>query len=323
VRGMIRRSLRLELVRGLGIALAIPALLGVAASAQSVATTTTLTTETRDQAGRTHASVAVNVTGEDGLPATGAVVLKDNGKQLAGAALDVDGKANVVLGLASGSHKLSAVYSGDSTRQTSASSLVEVQAQATTTASYTIGASPATLSLTAGQTGTVAVSVTPANNSTLTAPVFVTLSCSGLPDQATCTFTPATVEILSTTASALSSSMVITTVASTASTKTAKAMPSSTPVAWAFLLPGALCFAGLAWGGRRRRWLSRVSLIALVGVVTLLGTTACNPRYSYLNHGPTASTGTPAGTYTVTVSAQSNNGVTATTEKTTMALTVK
>jgi hypothetical protein len=87
------------------------------------------------------------------------------------------------------------------------------------------------------------------------------------------------------------------------------------------LLPGALGLGGLAWGGRRR-WLNRLSLLALVGIVTMLGTTACNARYNYYNHGP-SSTATPAGTYTIKVTGQSSDGVTATSNSTTLALTVE
>ena len=58
-------------------------------------------------------------------------------------------------------------------------------------------------------------------------------------------------------------------------------------------------------------------------MVTLLSTTACNPRYDYLNHGPVQNPATPSGTYTVTVTGQSQNGITAITQNTTMALTVQ
>jgi ABC-type oligopeptide transport system substrate-binding subunit len=74
---------------------------------------------------------------------------------------------------------------------------------------------------------------------------------------------------------------------------------------------------------RRRPWLQRFSLLALVALVALLGTTACNARYDYYHHGPPINPATPAGTYTVDVIAQSSNGVTATTHFTTMALTIK
>jgi hypothetical protein len=55
----------------------------------------------------------------------------------------------------------------------------------------------------------------------------------------------------------------------------------------------------------------------------MLGATACNARYDYYNHGPPIPPPTPAGTYTVTVTAQSSNGVTAITNSTTLALTVQ
>jgi ABC-type oligopeptide transport system substrate-binding subunit len=69
--------------------------------------------------------------------------------------------------------------------------------------------------------------------------------------------------------------------------------------------------------------LQRFSVLALLAMVTLLGTTACNPRYDYFNHGPPTNPATPSGTYTVIVTAQSSNGVTAITNSSTLVLTVK
>jgi len=109
----------------------------------------------------------------------------------------------------------------------------------------------------------------------------------------------------------------------TEAASTASAKPVAGPIAWAFLLPGGLGLLGLAWGGRRRRWLSRLSLVALVGLVTILGATGCNPRYDYEHHGPPQNPATPAGTYTVTVTGQSSNGITAITQSAKLALTVQ
>jgi hypothetical protein len=321
---MIRRGLRLEVVAGLGIALSMPALACAAEAAQGLATQTAMSAETRDQGGRTKATVAVTVTGEDGLPAAGAVVVKDHGRDLSGAVLDAAGQTKITLSLPAGDHLLRAVYMGDATHRSSTSSLAGVQAQASaaTTPTFSVSVAPASLTLTAGQTGTVIVSITPENAASLASPMFVTLSCAGLPDQSSCTFTPENIEILPKTTIPLTSSMVISTQKASAALTSPMMHKDSSPVAWAFLLPGALALAGLAWGGRRRRWLSRLSLLALV--VSVLGTTACNPRYNYLHHGPPVNPATPSGTFTLDVRGQSSNGVTAITPTpATLVLTVK
>jgi len=323
---MIRRRLRLELVAGLGIASAMLAMPVTALAAENApglatqATQTSLTIDTRDQGGRTTATVAVTVSGEDRLPAAGAVAVSDQGRQLAGAALNAQGQATLVLALPAGEHSLSAAYAGDATHRASVSQPASLQAQTTTTPDFQISVSPATLSLTQGQSGTVIASVTPENSDGLTAPMFVTLSCSGLPDEAACTFTPENVEILPNATAALTSSMVIVTQANSTTSAENRRTDS---VAWAFLLPGALGLGGLAWGSRRRPWLQRLSLLALVALVATLGATACNARYNYYNHGPPIPPATPTGTYTVKVTAQSSNGVTAITNSTTLAFTVQ
>jgi len=323
VRGIVCRSLRLELVAGLGIALAMPVLSLAAVSAQGVATQTALTVSTSDHGGRTLATVAVSVNGVDGIPATGSVAISDHGRQLAGVALNAEGQASTVLALAAGSHTLSAAYIGDATHLGSVSEGTGVLGQATSSPDFGIAVAPVTLSLTPGQTSTLIASVTPEYSNALTSPMFVTLSCSGLPDQASCTFTPENIEILPNATTAITSSMVLATQVAGSAKATPPLHRSVSPIAWAFLLPGALGLGGLAWGTRRSPWLNRLMLLALVGLVTTLGTTACNPRYYYLNHGPPATPATPAGNYTVYVTAQSSNGVTATTHSTTLAFTVK
>ena len=317
---MIRRILRLKLVAGLGIALAMPTLAVAAVNTPGITTQTTLNVETRDQGGSTQAIVAVTVNGVDGLPATGAVVLRDQGSQLAGAGLNAQGQANLMISLPAGDHTLRAVYNGDATHSGSVSQPDEVRALDTSTPTFQISILPVTLTLTPGQTGTLTASVTPVNASALTAPMFVTLSCSALPDESSCNFTPENIEILPNATVPVTSTMVLVTQAELASSP---ARPRSSPVAWAFLLPGALGLGGLALGTRRRRWLNRLVLLALVALVTTLGATGCSPRYNYYNHGPPLAPATPAGTYTVLVTAQSSNGITAITQSTDLALTVQ
>jgi hypothetical protein len=319
VRGMICRSLRLQLVAAIGIALAVPTLAFAAQSEQDVASQATLTVETHDQGGRTQATVAVAVAGEDRLPATGTVAVSDFGRQLAGAVLNAQGHAKLVLDLPAGDHSLTATYTGDDTHRGSLSQSVRVHAQATTTPDFQIAVAPATLSLIPGESGTVVASITPENSSALTAPMFVTLSCSGIPDQSSCNFTPENVEILPNATVPITSSMIVVTQQKAAFLRRS----GSSSIALAILLPGALGLGGLAWSMRRRPWLQRLSLLAMVALVGMLGTTACNSRYDYFHHGPPPNPSTPAGTYTVDVTAQSSDGVSATTHFTTMTLTVQ
>ena len=328
MRGINCRDSRLVLVAGLVIALAVPAL-----ASTGVSTTTTLTAGTLSGCVQ---PLTINVTA-GGTPVTsGTVAINDefngNAVQLASATLSSSGSASLSIDLAAGSHSLTANFAAITGYQASTSTAVLVSVA--TECEFSVGVSgfsPSssaanTLTLTAGQSGSFTISVVPSVEftSTLTAPMFVTLSCSGLPDGAACIATPENLEILSTTPESCPSSspasscpptsnMVIQTYVAS----TVKASPlsppgnRSNPIAWAFVLPGALGLGGLAFGARRRRWLNRLSLLALIGLVTLLGTTACNPRYYYLNHGPPTNPATPSGTYTITVTAQSSNGVTA------------
>ncbi len=318
----------------------LPAAAQQIAATQRVTTHTVLAVQTTEQGGHTQATASVAVTGADGLPASGVIIIEDGNRELAEAALNSTGEATPAFSLAGGDHALRAVYSGDGSHLSSDSATSDVSAVTSATPSFTLSLAPVApstlpLTLTAGQAGTIAVNVIPEDNAALTAPMFVTLSCSGLPSEASCTFTPESVEILATTPTSCPSnsppsacppvsSMLLQTSehVSTRLVRPAHSGIESGPVAWAILLPGALGLGGLAWSARRRRWLQRLSLLALVGLVTALGTTACKPLYNYYQLGPPHPPATPNGTYNVTVTAQSTNGVTAITYNTTMVLTV-
>lgn len=337
---MISRSLRLKLVAGLGIALGMPLLTVPAAYAYGIGTTTTLTTQTSTQSCSTSSltttltSVAVTVTSSSGVP-TGNITIEDEGSGtpvvLETTALSTTGQANLVFYLPNGPHTLFAVYAGNApyVTSTSLSTAVTISSQCTSELAVAItNLSPPTTpanTLTPGQSGTATLTVAPSQEFiqsliTLGTPGFITVSCSGLPDQSSCTFTPENLEISPGQYAAVTSSMVLETQASGTAMLT---HPGGNGIAWAVLLPGMLGLGGLAWGTRRRPWLSRLALVALLALVTTLGTTACNPRYYYLNHGPPENTPTPTGTYTVQITAESNNGVSAITQTTSMVLIVK
>lgn len=317
------RGLRLELIAGLGLALVLPALAMATENPGSIATETSLTAETHDVNGQTQATLSLAVTGQDGRTAQGMVAISDQGKQIAGVALDSTGHASATLVLAPGGHSLTASYVGDNTHQASTSQVEPVRAATGTTAGFSISVSPGTVSLTQGQSAALTATLTPVNASSLTAPMFVTLSCSGLPDQSSCTFTPENLEILPNATAGVTSSMNLATAARGQFRLAAQRNSSPGRIAWALLLPGAFGLAGIAVGAKRSRWLSRVCLLSVVGLVCVLGTTGCNPLYNFYHHGPSANLPTPAGTYTLLITAQSSNGITATTESTTMTLTVQ
>ena len=125
------RGLRLEWVAGLSMALALPALL--AAAAPGVATQTSLNVETSDQSGHTQATATITVTGVDGTPASGIVLVEDGSRQLAEAALNGNGQATAAMSLPTGNHTLRAVYTGDASHLYSASPTSGVTAQASST----------------------------------------------------------------------------------------------------------------------------------------------------------------------------------------------
>ena len=335
------RKLRLHWVAGCGIALALfPAGRAFGLTSTSTALSAQSSTQACPTSGLTTTltTLTITVTGSGGVP-SGTVNIEDNASaspvQIASATLNTSGQATVSLYLANGSHTLEAVYAGNSTYATSGSSYASaaISSQCTTQFAVSVSnispSSSSAMSLTAGQSGTATVTVTPSqvfvtSLNTTGAPSFVTVSCSGLPSLSSCAFTPESLEILPGQDAGVNSTMLIQTQDQTAgAVPPARTGHTNRPVAWAILLPGMLGLGGLAWGARRRRWLQRLSLVALVGLVTTLGTAGCSPLYYYYNHGPGQPPATPSGTFTVTVAGQSSNGVTAITNTTTFQLIVQ
>jgi hypothetical protein len=344
VRGMSCRNVRLGWLAVLGMAMASPAL---TASAQGSITSNTAFTsvQTSQASAQTNnpsgvpcslTTLTVSVSGASGVP-TGTVTIKDGvtspvaiGSQTLSPS-STYGVASFTFALSAVSHTLTAVYSGDSTYASSTSLVpasATISSQCSSSFAVTVSSMSPSNTLTAGQTGTAIVTITPLPSyieSLGKAPAFVTVSCSGLPEHASCSYTPENVEIVPGQYEGVTSDMVLTTQAQGTSRAILPAKPGhkSGPVAWAFLLPGMLGLGGLAWGARRRAWLQRLMLLALLGLVTALGTTACSPLHNYYNHGPPVNGATPSGTYPVVVTGQSTNGVSAITNSTVITVTVK
>ena len=307
------------------------------ATNSSAATHTTVKAETREVNGRTIATVDLSVESDSDSAARGAVTLVENGRSLAGAALNAQGKVTITLdGLAPGDHSFEAVYGGDAGHAASKSESLAVHSNATATPDFTLAISASTLSIAApGDSGSLIATVTPVTGTGFTG--FISLSCSGasistgaaggtsLPVGVACTFAPANLEVVAPTATnatgAVSANLTLTT--STGQQAVGKldageSKSSGRGTLLAILLPGAFA---LVFAARYRKALKPAVLVLIVGVVGVAGTTGCNPRYKYLHHGPTF-TGTVPGTYTITVTAQTSNGVAATEHSQAFALTV-
>jgi hypothetical protein len=295
--------------------------LPVHAAQSGIRTFTHMTIQTHEVAGVTVSEFTVHVTSMDGEALTGAVVLEEGDKTLAGAAL-TDGVATLTPALSAGSHQITAVYQGDGLHSVSTSSPERLSPQQqSTTPTYAISLNPASLSLTAGQAGDTVVTVTPSNNQTSTSPTFFTLSCSGLPAQTSCYFTPENVQIPTGSNAAVTSSFTLQTQGQSGGFLNMPTFKSNKgTIALAILLPGILA---LGWLGRRRSSLIRLMMLALVVLAASFGFSGCAARYTYYNHGPPPNVATPSGNYTITITAQTNNGVTASNVTTTLALTVK
>jgi hypothetical protein len=151
----------------------------------------------------------------------------------------------------------------------------------TITPNFSVAISPASLTVTGGQSGTATVSVTPAHGFASA----VSFSCSGLPAGAICSFSPATVTPSGTAAST-------TTLTVSTSAASAAVRHDSRP-----LLPGVTLALGLCLLGWRKRRALQLVLLLLISAAGLSLLSGC---------GGSSSTPTPqATTSTVTVTATS------------------
>jgi subtilase family serine protease len=202
--------------------------------------------------------------------------------------------------LAAGNHTITATYEGDTTFAASTSSPATLGVQ-----DFQITPSPATVTVTPGQTGTTTLIITPLGGFSQT----LSYSCSaGLPSEATCNFTAvsATTETLA--------------IATTAPSSRLDKGPfgRSNRIFYALLLPGL--FGLVIPVGNRKRTLRGVRLLSLAALLAL--STLWMPACGGGGSSGTSNPGTPAGTSSVTVTA-TTGGTSALTHTTTVTLTVQ
>jgi uncharacterized repeat protein (TIGR03803 family) len=158
---------------------------------------------------------------------------------------------------------------------------------------YQLSVSPSTLTIAAGQSGTAIFTVTPVNGFNSQ----VSFTCSGLPSEATCSYFPSSVTPSGGTP--VSSTLTISTTATSAAWRGPNIAHYLT---YALLLPCfGMIFNFAACPTQLLRGSRVLGMLALV--VLAAGLTSCG---SSSNGGNSGSSGTPAGTSTVTLTASTS-----------------
>jgi Bacterial Ig-like domain (group 3) len=286
-----------------------------AAAENTVATRTTLTVSTDNAGPRTRATLTAHVSADPAGSPSGVVNFRSGETDLGSALVDGEGNASLQTDiLSAGSHQVVAIYQGQANYLTSTSNLEHLEANASTVAGFTVAASPTSLSTAVGGFVSSNITVTPVNGFS----AYVSLSCTGLPINATCNFTPVNVPANCTTSTSGAQTCTPGTSVMQIQTQTPSPLIAARNSdagmrGYAFVFPALCGLAGLG-ACKRRAW--RNLLLGTIAFAGALGMTACSQRYNYLNHGPPGNIGTPAGSYTVTVEAQSSTGAFTTTPPT-------
>jgi hypothetical protein len=161
--------------------------------------------------------------------------------------------------------------------------------------------SSTSVTITPGQPGTYTLSVGGEDGLSGT----VSFTCAGAPSEATCTVSPNPLTLGST---ATNVTVTVTTTAPSVGAPRSRPFPPAPPLSpgrWGLWML-ALIFAALAWAFRRlnqpgvRQWKSAIIPLA-AGLLLTLALAGCGGGGSGGGTPPTSNPGTPAGTYTLTV----------------------
>jgi FG-GAP-like repeat/Putative Ig domain/Bacterial Ig-like domain (group 3) len=181
---------------------------------------------------------------------------------------------------------------------------------AATPGSFTVAGAPAMATVSAGQSATYTVNITPTNG--FTAPI--TLACSGLPAESTCAFASKSV---TPAGGAVTTTMMITTTAGTVATNVRPgALSGLGKGLWGVCLAGlTLLYVPRRFPGKRR-WV----MVALAGMLSAGFLQGCGGSQQ-ASSGTTG--GTPAGTSIVTITASSGTSSAQITHTATVTLIVQ
>jgi YVTN family beta-propeller protein len=233
---------------------------------------------------------------------TGSVEFLDGSTVLGTGPLNNQGVATYTTStLTAGLHQITAVYQGDVNFTGSTSAAL---AQIVTAPDFSLMSNVNSLSLKAGQTGQVTISMIPVGGFTGT----VQFTCSGLPSESRCTLSPPALYANGSN-STQSSTLTITTNgpnSGTVALMTHPGKPDGVMLAGIFWLPGLLFGGFLMWQRRKLTAKYRVLVLILLVATTLSGMVGCGFQQPMTGPGTktvtvTATNGTITQTATIAV----------------------
>jgi hypothetical protein len=124
--------------------------------------------------------------------------------------------------------------------------------------SVSFSASPASLTIQAGMSGTLTVTAKPQSGSFNSS---ISLSCSGIPNTLSCSFYPATI-----TPGSGTPTSTLTVSATTAAAANLPPLPKSPALYFSWLLPFGLLGPGFSRQGPRKRGVQALALCAVIGL---------------------------------------------------------
>ena len=259
-------------------------------AATLASTTTSLTSSASTISQGTSVTFTATTTSGTGTP-SGTVTFLDGTTSLGTGTLNGSGVATYTTSaLTTGSHSITVSYAGDTTYAASTSGALTETVDAAAPASFTIGVNPSSLTVGKSGSGTVTVTATPAGGFNQQ----ISFSCSGLPVNATCSFSPSTI---TPSGAAATTTLAIATGVSTS------ALVGKPDSRFGGRLASELSLAILLlpWGlAARRRNTAHRYIQSLLALTLLVGSIAV-----LSGCGSSSSHSTPVGTSTITVTATS------------------
>jgi hypothetical protein len=235
-------------------------------------------------------TATVNTGGNPTSP-TGTVSFIENSNILGTTAVQANATATFqTSSLAAGAHTITAAYAGDINYASSTSTPVIITVVGGPPPDYSVNIPNGSATIPAGQTATYNISVTPQGGFAGT----IGFACSGLPAASSCAFNPAT---LTPNGSAASTTLTI----STTARSVASARPLNGTTLAALASFGFLGIVFLGGASRRKRSVRAICSLLMLAM-TVLAIASCGGGSP---PPPPPITGTPAGTFSVTVSATS------------------